>query len=199
MDWISTTWPDVGRALLSIAVVYSAIVLYTRVMGLRSFSKMSAPDFAMTLAIGSLFAGAISSNSPPLLLTLVIYAGLFLGQWLVARLRVQTRTAESIIDNPPVLLMRGPTILRDNLRRTNVTMSDLMGKLREANAYRFEQVHAVVFETTGEISVLHGDPSDGPMDFGVMTGVSGWSLDPDRQTTSDSHSSERTLRPPSAD
>jgi len=30
-----------------------------------------------------------------------------------------------------------------------------MGKLREANVLRLSQVRAVVFETTGDISVLH--------------------------------------------
>jgi len=31
------------------------------------------------------------------------------------------------------------------------------GKLREANAVKMEDVQAVVLETTGDISVLHGD------------------------------------------
>lgn len=42
-------------------VVYGAILYYTRLTGLRSFSKMSASDFAMTVAVGSLFASTAVS------------------------------------------------------------------------------------------------------------------------------------------
>ena len=59
-----------------------------------------------------------------------------------------------LIDNEPVLLMDGATILHENLERVRVTQKDLYGKLREANVVNLEQVRAVVFESTGDISVL---------------------------------------------
>ena len=37
-----------------------------------------------------------------------------------------------------------------------MTRADLLAKLREANVLSFHQVHAVVMETTGDVSVLHG-------------------------------------------
>ena len=36
-----------------------------------------------------------------------------------------------------------------------MTESDLWGKLREANAFQFSQVLAVIAETTGDVCVLH--------------------------------------------
>jgi len=39
--------------LVSSCTVYAAILLYTRIVGPRSFSKMSSADFAMTIAVGS--------------------------------------------------------------------------------------------------------------------------------------------------
>ena len=38
--------------------------------------------------------------------------------------------------------------------------SDLVAKLREANVLDLKQVRAVVLETTGDVSVLHGDVLD---------------------------------------
>lgn len=40
-----------------------------------------------------------------------------------------------------------------------VSQADLMAKLREANVLQLSQVKAVVFETTGDISVLHSEHS----------------------------------------
>lgn len=59
-----------------------------------------------------------------------------------------------------MLLMRRGRILHENMRRANVTENDLRSKLREANVTRREQVDAVVLETTGDMSVMHGDPGD---------------------------------------
>ncbi|TWU51258.1 DUF421 domain-containing protein [Rubripirellula reticaptiva] len=155
--WISASLSQLAMILLSSIVVYIGILLYTRFVGLRSFSKMSAADFAMTISVGSLFGATISSPSPTLFMGLFAIACMFGGQWLLAILRVQSSKFSKAIDNQPLLLMAGAEILHDNLRRANMTEHDLFGKLREANAMNFDQVKAVVFETTGDVSVLHAD------------------------------------------
>ena len=50
------------------------------------------------------------------------------------------------------------------------THADLVAKLREANVLDFSSVRAVVFEATGDISVLHGE---GPLDERLLAGVQG--------------------------
>ncbi|MEX0953040.1 MAG: hypothetical protein WDZ26_04345 [Nitriliruptoraceae bacterium] len=39
---------------------------------------------------------------------------------------------------------------------------DLHGKLREANVLDYTQVHAAAIQTTGDISVLHGEGEFNP-------------------------------------
>jgi len=53
-QWMLTTWPKVGLVFLSAAGIYAAVIACTRISGLRSFSKMSSFDFAMTIGIGTL-------------------------------------------------------------------------------------------------------------------------------------------------
>ena len=72
-----------------------------------------------------------------------------------------------VTDNDPLLIMRDGEILHDNLRRSGMTTGDLIGKLREANALEFSQIRAVVFEPTGDVSVLHGDKMDDRLLDGV--------------------------------
>lgn len=50
--------------------------------------------------------------------------------------------------------------MHDALRKTCVSEEDLIAKLWEANACHFSEVRAVVLETTGDVSVLHGDDLD---------------------------------------
>lgn len=174
-------WTCEPAALVAVAVsfvvVYAAIIALTRVVGLRSFSKMSASDFAMTVAVGSLFASSISSASPPLPVALLALGLLFAGQWVVAYTRRRSETVAKLIDNQPLLLVRDGRVIEENMRRANVSPSDLRAKLREANALSLDRVHAVVFETTGDVSVLHGDRERSVDDF-VLADVVGSEASP---------------------
>ena len=172
--WISSTWPELAMVLLSTLVVYAAIMIYTRIVGLRSFSKMSAADFAMTVAVGSLFGATISSPSPTLVLGLFSLASLYAGQWLLATLRSKSHAFSKMVDNQPLLLMSGHNFLDENLRRASVTRDDLYGKLREANALNYDEVLAVVFESTGDVSVLHSRDPDAKLDPDFMNNVIGF-------------------------
>ena len=61
--------------------------------------------------------------------------------------------------------MDGSTILEENLKYARIEKGQLIAKLREANVLTYEQVEAVVLESTGDISVLHTSSSD---DDGVL-------------------------------
>ncbi|TWU16851.1 DUF421 domain-containing protein [Allorhodopirellula heiligendammensis] len=172
--WITTDTRDLAMVLLSAVVTYVAILVFTRLAGLRSFSKMSAADFAMTVAVGSLFASTVSSANPTLLLGLFALACLYLGQWSLAFLRRRVRWFSRMVDNEPLLLMAGGRFIEENLRKANVTRSDIFAKLREANAINYDQVLAVIFETTGDISVLHSTETDAQVEPDFMQDVVGF-------------------------
>ena len=59
--------------------IYAGLMLFTRLMGLRSFSKLSSHDFAMTVGIGSILASTVLSKNPSLLQGLVAIASLYLA------------------------------------------------------------------------------------------------------------------------
>ena len=147
-----------ARGLLLGALALMWVVLLVRLLGLRSFSKMTNFDFVMTIAMGSLIASASQTTRlPAFLQALAAMVALFAVQWIAARLRKSSDSFESIISNTPVVLMRNGEFCEDALKASRVTRNDLVAKLREANVMDFSEVRAVVLETTGDISVLHGD------------------------------------------
>jgi len=66
-------------------------------------------------------------------------------------------TVQDIISNQPIMLMRNGEIIEENMKKCKVTNAELRAKLREANVLRLSQARAVIFETTGDVSVLHAD------------------------------------------
>ena len=168
IDWLVSASAGLPMIPLTAAGIYAVLVVWTRVMGLRSFSKMSGFDFAVTVAMGSLVAATVAAPTPSLVQGLVAISSLFLLQLAVARLRVTWSWIRSAVDNEPILLMDGAEMLERNMCRAGVTEADVMAKLREANVLNRDQIHAVVFESTGDVSVLHGRDRDEPFDRDML-------------------------------
>ncbi len=158
-DWFVTSASALGGAFLSAVIIYFLVIVSTRLAGVRSFAKMSGFDFAMTIAVGSVLASTAMSPSVPVPVGVTVLAVLFGVQWGLAKLRVVFPPFSKLLDNEPVLVMKEGEILEDNLARCGVTRDDLASKLREANVLRLDHVRAVIVETTGDVTVLHGDPA----------------------------------------
>lgn len=173
LSQLGTSWTDVAVVVVAAVAIYVWVIAAVRVVGLRSFSKLSAFDFAMTVAIGSIIASA-ATGSVPLAGALVAVAVLFAAQYVVARLRRAT-SFEELVDNRPLLLMHRGEILEEHLTAARLTHEDLRAKLRAANVLRLDEVSAVVLETTGDVSVLHGTQR---LDPALLAGVRCGPVDP---------------------
>jgi uncharacterized membrane protein YcaP (DUF421 family) len=136
--------------------IYLSVILLTRIFGKRSFSKMSSFDFAMTVAVGSIIATTVLSPSVSIWAGMIGLLAVYALQMSVAIAR-RLRWVQHLVDNSPLILMDGDHILQDNMRKARVSEGDLRSNLRKANVTRLSQIKAVVFETTGDISVLHGE------------------------------------------
>ena len=167
---LATSWSTLFWVVVSVAAAYAAVILCTRLAGLRSFAKMSAFDFAATIAVGSIVASVAVSSTVSIATGATALATLYGLQAVVAWLRVRTQRAERTVDNRPLVLMAGPEVLHDHLALGRVTLDDLRGKLREAGVTRRDEVQLVVLETTGDISVLTGRD---PVEAWLVEGVRG--------------------------
>lgn len=164
-----TSYTSVILIICSTIGIYLAVIILTRICGKRSFSKMSSFDFAMTVAVGSIIATTILSSTVQLIDGIVGLTAVYVLQIGIALGR-RNKYVKKIVDNSPLLLMDGEKILDYNLRKARVSEGDLRSKLREANVTQLSQIKAVIFETTGDISVLHKE-DDEPLNLWLMNDV----------------------------
>ena len=141
--------------VLSVLGIFSAIMVISRIFGLRTFAKMSSFDFASTIAVGSILASIVINKDQGVLKGVFALFCVIGFQTLFTFLVRKNNVFKKLFTNKPQFLMRDGEILYDNLKSCNVGVSDLMAKLREANVHKLSEVQAVVFESTGDISVLH--------------------------------------------
>jgi uncharacterized membrane protein YcaP (DUF421 family) len=149
------------RSLFLAPLALLWVMLNVRIVGLRSFSKMTAFDFVVTVATGSLLAGAVTvENWSAFIQNIGGITMLLASQFAIAKMRIADLRIVDIATNDPVWLMKDGKFIDDNLKTTRVTRDDVYAKLREANALQLSEVRAVILETTGDISVLHGITPD---------------------------------------
>ncbi len=95
--WFAVSSTQLLAIFLSAVIVYAAVLLYTRIIGLRSFAKMSAADFAMTIACGSILGATVSAPTP------TVFAGAFS---LMCLYGIQLGVADSIFSTKPLITDR---------------------------------------------------------------------------------------------
>lgn len=164
----SSSDPLLETAILAV-LVFFCVIIFVRIVGLRSFAKFTSYDFAFTVAFGSVIAAILTSST-----TFVhgaVALAMLLGLTLIgAQLQKKFKLLKDVMENDPILLMDGSEILEENLEKCNVSRQQLMAKLREANVVRFSEVKAVILETTGDIAVLHGS-TDKQIEDQILEGV----------------------------
>ena len=141
--------------ILSVFGIFVTIIIITRIFGLRTFAKMSSFDFASTVAIGSVLASIILNTDYSIFKGGIALATIIGFQTLFAFLVRKSEAFRRLFTNTPQIIMWEGKILHKRLKACNVSEADLIAKLREANVHDFDEVKAVIFESTGDVSVLH--------------------------------------------
>lgn len=147
-------WESIVRIAINTVLAYAAMVILLRVSGKRTLSKMNAFDFIVTVALGSSLATVALSKSVPLLdgvLAFVLFVSL---QYCLTWLSVRVKAVKQIITNDPVLLLYQGKMLRDVMKRERVTEEEIYVAARESGTTDLQDIHAIILETTGTISVL---------------------------------------------
>jgi len=170
MEWFYDIKDPLWETVVGSFIIFVVIILATRIIGLRSFAKFTAYDFAFTVAIGSIISSTLTSSTS-LVHGSVAIVSLLLLTFTFSFLQRAFKKISSIISNKPLLLMYDSEILYENLQYARIEKTQLIAKLREANVIDFSEVKAVVLESTGDISVLHTSDDTIELNQELLEGV----------------------------
>lgn len=161
-------WASIGRVALLGLCAYAAIVVSLRAFGSRSLSQMSAFDFVITVALGSVLASiplsttVSAADGLALILTLLLLQAL--TRWLLRRFPA-TRT---LIRSSPHLVVWNGVMLEETMRELAVTDAEIRAAVRKAGKASLFDTLAVVLENDGSWSVI-GRPDTG--DHSALQGL----------------------------
>ena len=118
------------RILVSVPLMYFAVIAFVRVSGKRTTSQMNGFDWIVTVAMGSLVASGIVSRSVPLADALFAIALLLALQYAVTRTVRRSEAFAALIKSEPRLLVRDGRFLPKALAAERLTEGEVMSTVR---------------------------------------------------------------------
>lgn len=163
------SWAGMARTALVGILAYAALILFLRVSGKRTLSKMNAFDFVVTVALGSTLATIILSKDTPLAEGLLALALLILLQFIITWLSVRSKSVSRLVKAEPRLLFYQGEFLWSAMKTERVNEGEVLQAMRN-QGMNHNAVEAVVLETDGSFSVVKRIDDD---KVTVLSNVSG--------------------------
>lgn len=142
---------------LRTAIIYVVVLLGLRLTGKREVGQMSPFDLVLLLLIANAVQNAMTGPDTSVTGGLVAAATLLGMNTLVTRVVGRSKTARTLIEGTPTLLIRRGKILQEHLTQERISTEDLHQALRAHGVTRVEDVSLAVLEIDGSISVLKND------------------------------------------
>jgi len=158
-DWLFKGWESIGRVLVVGTMAYAGLLLFLRISGKRTLSKMNAFDLVVTVALGSTLSNILMSRQTGLADGLMGFVTLIGLQFLVARLSVGWVGFRRLIKSEPSLLFFGGRYLEQAMHRQRVVEGEVLAAIRQAGISQLADVQAVVLESDGSFTVVKTSPS----------------------------------------
>ena len=135
-------------------ILYSLLILVIRLMGKRQIGQMEASEFVVTMLVANLASIPIQDGGIPLVTGIVPIVTILGVELVLSSLCLRSMGLRRLLCGKPVILIEEGRILRENLRKTRLTLDELTEALREKDVLDLKTVQYAILETTGRVSVF---------------------------------------------
>ncbi|MEA4832387.1 MAG: DUF421 domain-containing protein [Oscillospiraceae bacterium] len=170
-DDILTTIP---KSIVSVVILF----ILARIMGKKQLSQLTYFDYVVGISIGSIaaaFAVDSSINYAKGITGLIIYA---LFPIILSLISLKNYKARKLLDGKPTILINNGQIIEENLKKTKLTVNDVLEECRLKNVFNLVDVEFAVLETSGKVSVQLKSSCQPltPKDMNIQTAYKGLCL-----------------------
>lgn len=130
------------------------LLIICRILGKQQISQLTFFDYIVGITIGSIASSLSVDQNIKItngLMSLIVWGGLPV---IIAFLSIKSRAMAMFFAGTPMILIENGKINEKNLRKSKLTLDQLMLNLRQKNVFKLSDVELAVFETNGEVSVM---------------------------------------------
>ncbi len=135
-------------------ITFSILLTVMRLMGKRQIGEMQPFEFVITLLIAELACLPLADVSIPLVYGIIAVLAVFLLHQIISVLEQFGQAFKKVFSGKPSLVINKNGIDVKELKRNNLDVEDLIGAMRGAGYYAFDDVAYAIFEANGNLSVM---------------------------------------------
>ncbi|MGQ3298879.1 DUF421 domain-containing protein [Reyranella sp.] len=154
-------WADLGRIVAVGTLAYAALIVFLRLSGKRTLTKLNAFDLVVTVALGSTLSSVLLDKSITLAEGALAFGLLVLLQYILTWSSVRWRPFEKAVKSEPTLLLHRGEFLSEAMRRQRITESEVLSAVRSSGKGDVRGIRAVVLENDGSLSVIPESSNEG--------------------------------------
>jgi len=154
-------WEGLIEIAVTVPVLYVAIILFIRMSGKRSTSKMNNFDWIVTVAMGSLVASGVISADVSIAETLLSIAMLLLCQYVLTSLVCRFDGLRDFVKPDPRTLVEDGELVPEAMAAERVTKEEVMAALRQHGLQNLDEAKCVILETNASLSVIRPSSEGG--------------------------------------
>lgn len=135
-------------------ILYLLLIFTVRLMGKRQIGQMEPSEFVVTMLVANLASIPMQDGGIPLFSGVVPILTVLGAELLLSAACLRSIRLRRLLCGKPVILIENGRILRENLKKTRVTLDELSGHLREKDVLDPRTVQYAILETNGNLSVF---------------------------------------------
>lgn len=148
------SWDSLIRIAVVGILAYAGLILFLRISGNRTLSKMNSFDLIVTIALGSTLSSGLLQKSVPLVDTLFAFALLIGLQYLITWLASRFPTIDHLVKSEPKLVYKDGCFLKNVMKKSRVSEDEIRAAAREQGHSTLEKVKGVILESNGQLTAF---------------------------------------------
>lgn len=133
--------------------IYVSTVAGIRASERRTLAEMSAFDFVVAVALGSVVGRTATASDPSYIQGATVIVTLVAAHRLVGWRRIRSTRFRRLLDRPSVILIDHGRLMTKALRRAHLTDTEVYAVLRQHGVAELDAVELLVLEGNGRFSV----------------------------------------------
>lgn len=143
--------------VLRVIIVFLFIMTIMRIIGRRGQKTLTPIQQVVLIAAGTSIGDAMLYPQVPLLYTLTVLLVLLTSMYSINKVKFNNTNVEKFVSAGPLIIVKNGSICEENIKKENLTNSEIYAMLRCSGVRYLEKVEMAVLETTGDISVFKND------------------------------------------
>ena len=135
-------------------ILYLILIAVIRLMGKRQIGQMEPSEFVVTMLVANLASIPMQDGGIPLFSGLVPILTVLGVELVLSALSMKNIRLRKLLCGKPVILIENGNVLQKNLKKTRITLDELIGHLREKDVLDLYAVQYAILETNGNLSVF---------------------------------------------